>query len=183
MARILPSGENGIMRTVWRYAEPWPAPCRAESLQPEIKRIIHQVEARGAPGGGEEIGGYLKAAGKVQKVRQMRRRRLRHISFRFAVDAQKPTHTIALLTVPLPSSFNAMSMYTRRKAGLNWTDINYRLNAEISAYYRFVSPTTAEFEVRLLTIEQISRVIKREWPKARVEPFGSWQTQLYLPHG
>ena len=104
MARSQQGGEDGIMRISGRYAEPWPAFCRAERRQSETKRTTRQVEARGAPGGGEEFGGCLGAAGKVQKVRQMRRLRLRHTSFPFAVDAQKPTHIKALFPVPLPSS-------------------------------------------------------------------------------
>jgi len=46
-----------------------------------------------------------------------------------------------------------------------------------------MSPTREEFEVRFLVIEQITRAIHAIWPSADVTPFGSWQTQLYLPHG
>jgi non-canonical poly(A) RNA polymerase PAPD5/7 len=59
----------------------------------------------------------------------------------------------------------------------------FRLNAEIDAYYRYVSPTREEYEVRLLMIELITRAVHRTWPDAEVTPFGSWQTQLYLPSG
>lgn len=58
-----------------------------------------------------------------------------------------------------------------------------RLNLEIDAYYRYVSPTKEEFEVRLLMIELITRAVHAVWPDAEVTPFGSWQTQLYLPSG
>ena len=58
-----------------------------------------------------------------------------------------------------------------------------RLNEEISAYYSHVSPTKVEYEVRLLMIELIIRAIHKTWPDAIVTPFGSWQTQLYLPTG
>nr|XP_031863646.1 uncharacterized protein CI109_000898 [Kwoniella shandongensis]KAA5530718.1 hypothetical protein CI109_000898 [Kwoniella shandongensis] len=57
------------------------------------------------------------------------------------------------------------------------------LNEEINAFYRYVSPTKAEFEVRLFVIEMITRAIAKLWPDAEVTPFGSWQTQLYLPQG
>jgi hypothetical protein len=53
----------------------------------------------------------------------------------------------------------------------------------MSGYYRYMFPTRAEFEVRLLMIELVSRAIRREFPQATVRPFGSWQTQLYLPQG
>jgi hypothetical protein len=79
------------MRIRWRRAKAWHAsaerggwyheerfggllshgPHSAErrDLQSEIKRIIRQVEARGALGGGEEFGGCLKAAGERPESR------------------------------------------------------------------------------------------------------------------
>ncbi|ORX33588.1 hypothetical protein BD324DRAFT_584918 [Kockovaella imperatae] len=57
------------------------------------------------------------------------------------------------------------------------------LNSEIQAFYQYMSPTRVEYEVRLCIIELISRTVKRTWPEAEVHPFGSWQTQLYLPSG
>ncbi|WVF66435.1 hypothetical protein IAT40_001175 [Kwoniella sp. CBS 6097] len=57
------------------------------------------------------------------------------------------------------------------------------LNEEINAFYKYVSPTREEFEVRLFMIELITRTILKLWPDAEVTPFGSWQTQLYLPQG
>mgnify|MGYP002718818920 CR=1 FL=1 len=58
-----------------------------------------------------------------------------------------------------------------------------RLNQEITAFYRHVSPTKVEYEVRLFVIELIIRAVHHTWPEATVTPFGSWQTQLYLPTG
>ncbi|WVO14869.1 hypothetical protein L204_102508 [Cryptococcus depauperatus] len=57
------------------------------------------------------------------------------------------------------------------------------LTEEIHAFYHYVSPTRAEFEVRLFIIELITQVINKLWPDAEVFPFGSWLTQLYLPQG
>ncbi|KAK1926248.1 hypothetical protein DB88DRAFT_435394 [Papiliotrema laurentii] len=57
------------------------------------------------------------------------------------------------------------------------------LNQEITAFYRHVSPTKVEYEVRLFVIELIIRAVHHTWPEATVTPFGSWQTQLYLPTG
>ncbi|WWC97155.1 hypothetical protein V866_004034 [Kwoniella sp. B9012] len=62
-------------------------------------------------------------------------------------------------------------------------DPSEMLNEEINAFYKYVSPTKEEFEVRLFMIELISRSILKLWPDAEVTPFGSWQTQLYLPQG
>ncbi|WVW81695.1 hypothetical protein I302_103690 [Kwoniella bestiolae CBS 10118] len=62
-------------------------------------------------------------------------------------------------------------------------DPSEMLNEEINAFYKYVSPTKEEFEVRLFMIELISRNIMKLWPDAEVTPFGSWQTQLYLPQG
>lgn len=58
-----------------------------------------------------------------------------------------------------------------------------RLNQEITAFYNHMSPTRPEFEVRFFVIEMITRAIHSIWPNADVTPFGSWQTQLYLPQG
>ena len=62
-------------------------------------------------------------------------------------------------------------------------DLTQRLNEEIQAWYRHVSPSRQEYEVRLFTIELIMRAVHKLWPDAAVTPFGSWQTQLYLPTG
>ncbi|WWC58025.1 uncharacterized protein I303_100560 [Kwoniella dejecticola CBS 10117] len=69
---------------------------------------------------------------------------------------------------------------------VNWErckDPAEMLNEEINAFYKYVSPTKEEFEVRLFTIELITRSLMKLWPDAEVTPFGSWQTQLYLPQG
>ena len=58
-----------------------------------------------------------------------------------------------------------------------------RLNEEITAFYDYVSPTRTEYEVRLFVIELIIKAVKNTWPEADISPFGSWQTQLYLPTG
>lgn len=75
-------------------------------------------------------------------------------------------------------------MFVQSPISLISTDtIDIRLNQEITAFYRHVSPTRAEFEVRLFVIELITRAVHKVWPDAEVTPFGSWQTQLYLPQG
>ena len=61
--------------------------------------------------------------------------------------------------------------------------LSNRLNEEIVAFYRYISPTHHEFEVRLFVIELITRAVHKLWPDATITPFGSWQTQLYLPQG
>lgn len=73
------------------------------------------------------------------------------------------------------------STYATRRAQV--ADPCIRLNEEITAFYQYMSPTTIEYEVRLFTIELIVRTVKSLWPDATVTPFGSWQTQLYLPTG
>lgn len=58
-----------------------------------------------------------------------------------------------------------------------------RLNREAHAYIDYISPTPAEHELRLLTIELVRRTIKARWRDAQVECFGSVGTGLYLPGG
>jgi len=46
-----------------------------------------------------------------------------------------------------------------------------------------MSPTPEEDQVRKMTVEMISRAITQEFPDAKVMPFGSYETKLYLPSG
>lgn len=46
-----------------------------------------------------------------------------------------------------------------------------------------MSPTPEEFRVRKTMIDLITHIIRKEWRDAQVTPFGSWETQLYLPTG
>lgn len=46
-----------------------------------------------------------------------------------------------------------------------------------------MSPTKAEEEVRGMVLEMITRAIVGKFPDAKVVPFGSFQTGLYLPSG
>ncbi|KAK4685567.1 non-canonical poly(A) RNA polymerase PAPD5/7, partial [Tremellales sp. Uapishka_1] len=57
------------------------------------------------------------------------------------------------------------------------------LNEEIIAFHTYMSPTKEEYEIRLYVIQLINDAILKVWPEAEISPFGSWQTQLYLPTG
>ena len=57
------------------------------------------------------------------------------------------------------------------------------LNQEARAFTRYISPTTAEHELRIWTVELIRRTIQSLWSDADVECFGSVGTGLYLPGG
>ena len=46
-----------------------------------------------------------------------------------------------------------------------------------------MSPTSEEDELRSLTVSLISGAIKKHYPDAKVLPFGSYETKLYLPLG
>lgn len=58
-----------------------------------------------------------------------------------------------------------------------------RMNEEVKAYVNYISPTAKEHEVRGMVIATITRTIEKAWPDARVSPFGSYETKLYLPLG
>ena len=47
----------------------------------------------------------------------------------------------------------------------------------------YISPLPEEDEVRALTVEMIQRAVTKNFPDARVLPFGSYETKLYLPLG
>lgn len=53
----------------------------------------------------------------------------------------------------------------------------------MKAFVEYISPTAEEHEVRGMIIAMISRAIQRSWPDARIYPFGSYETKLYLPLG
>jgi len=61
--------------------------------------------------------------------------------------------------------------------------LTFRLNDEIHAFYKYMRPTPDESRVRAQMIDLIANTILSRWPDAEVLPFGSWQTELYLPTG
>lgn len=58
-----------------------------------------------------------------------------------------------------------------------------RLNEEVRAFYNFMTPTEAEYAIRKTLIETITCAVLRWDRDLEVIPFGSWQTQMYLPAG
>jgi len=61
--------------------------------------------------------------------------------------------------------------------------MGHRLNDEVEAFVRYISPTDVEHEVRSLVVEMVSKAVTQAYPDAEVHPFGSFETRLYLPHG
>ncbi|KAE8214078.1 hypothetical protein CF327_g2486 [Tilletia walkeri] len=57
------------------------------------------------------------------------------------------------------------------------------LHREIMAFDEWLMPTTAELECRDMVIALIRKAIQSKWADADVRPFGSHNTQLYLPEG
>jgi PAP-associated domain-containing protein 5 len=55
------------------------------------------------------------------------------------------------------------------------------LHEEILDFYDYMSPTIEEHYTRVKVVEKIKAVIKKVWPHAKVEIFGSFKTGLYLP--
>lgn len=58
-----------------------------------------------------------------------------------------------------------------------------RLQEEVEAFVKYISPTPAEDEIRSLIVESVSRAVTKAFSDARVLPFGSYETKLYLPLG
>jgi non-canonical poly(A) RNA polymerase PAPD5/7 len=58
-----------------------------------------------------------------------------------------------------------------------------RLHSEVDAFIKYISPTPVEDEVRSLIVESVSRAVSQAFPDAKVLPFGSYETKLYLPLG
>ncbi|KAG1863628.1 hypothetical protein DFJ58DRAFT_774208 [Suillus subalutaceus] len=57
------------------------------------------------------------------------------------------------------------------------------LHREVEAFVRYMSPTEVEEEIRGLVITLVSNAITNAFPDARILPFGSYETKLYLPNG
>jgi len=57
------------------------------------------------------------------------------------------------------------------------------LHREVEAFYQYLSPTEEEHAVREMIIRTIERAIVGAFPDARLKPFGSFETRLYLPMG
>ncbi|CAG5125640.1 unnamed protein product [Candidula unifasciata] len=55
------------------------------------------------------------------------------------------------------------------------------LHEEIIDFYEYMSPQPEEVEMRNAVVERLRSVIGDLWPDARVEIFGSFRTNLYLP--
>lgn len=58
-----------------------------------------------------------------------------------------------------------------------------RLNAEVGAFYDYMTPTAHEHQLRAEIIAEVASVITKRYPDAEVRPFGSFATQSYLPFG
>ncbi|KAH7343708.1 hypothetical protein B0J17DRAFT_535194, partial [Rhizoctonia solani] len=57
------------------------------------------------------------------------------------------------------------------------------LHQEILAYVDYISPTKRERRTRAMVVTLIANTIVSRWPDAIVQPFGSFETGLYLPLG
>lgn len=57
----------------------------------------------------------------------------------------------------------------------------FSLHKEIEDFFAYMSATPEEHSMRLDVLERVTNVIHAEWPKAKVEVFGSFRTGLYLP--
>lgn len=57
----------------------------------------------------------------------------------------------------------------------------FRLNQEIDDFVKFIEPSEDEELMRQVTMQRLSKVVKRLWSDAVVLCFGSFETKLYLP--
>ena len=67
-----------------------------------------------------------------------------------------------------------------------WKMKDYSINAiglheEVLDFYRYISPKPSEDAMRKEVVGRVTSIIKKKWPEAKVEVFGSFNTGLYLP--
>ncbi|KAI0533719.1 hypothetical protein GGR58DRAFT_97424 [Xylaria digitata] len=60
-------------------------------------------------------------------------------------------------------------------------NMSFRLHREIRDFYTYVSPRDFEERLRQELISKLESLIRRKWRDARVLPFGSFMSGLYLP--
>jgi predicted nucleotidyltransferase len=60
-------------------------------------------------------------------------------------------------------------------------DASLALHFEILEFARFISPTQAEIEIRRGLVRTVTSIVHTLWPQSRVEVFGSYAVDLYLP--
>ncbi|KAI0093770.1 hypothetical protein BDY19DRAFT_918831 [Irpex rosettiformis] len=65
----------------------------------------------------------------------------------------------------------------------NCHNVAEMLHREVDAFVKYISPSPVEDEVRSLIVRSISNAVTKDYPDAKVLPFGSYQTKLYLPLG
>jgi non-canonical poly(A) RNA polymerase PAPD5/7 len=53
----------------------------------------------------------------------------------------------------------------------------------VEAFVKYVSPTPEEDEIRGFIVDLISNAVSKSFPDAKIMPFGSFETKLYLPTG
>ncbi|KAI8090666.1 hypothetical protein BDF21DRAFT_460094 [Thamnidium elegans] len=59
---------------------------------------------------------------------------------------------------------------------------NRLLQREVTCFLQYLEPTKIEIKLREYLIHRIRVAITEKWPEAKVDVFGSFSTQLYLPN-
>lgn len=63
----------------------------------------------------------------------------------------------------------------------NYTDDMIGLHREVKEFYEYIKPTSEEAEMRKFVVDHLREVISQLWPSMKMEVFGSYRTNLYLP--
>lgn len=61
--------------------------------------------------------------------------------------------------------------------------VHQRLNNEIQAFVDYIAPSRVEHATRSHIVALIRKAVTAQWSDAKVIPFGSFETGLYLPTG
>lgn len=90
-----------------------------------------------------------------------------------AKSSKKPALTKSVLRWDVPWMRRDASKYSRQPTEL--------LHQEIVDFANYVSPTEEERFARSEAIRRLEAVVKGVWPEAVVQPFGSFDSHLFLP--
>lgn len=130
----------------------------------------------------DEIAGTSSTAGKrkrhqstdrfpwISQDQKYSRGTIGYIQFLYALNCRYSSSSIALPLYDKLTRYILIPLY-------------HRLGEEIEDYFEWITVTPKEHECRVGVFNRIETAVKKRWPSAKVEIFGSFPTGMFLPDG
>ncbi|KAI1750313.1 hypothetical protein F4782DRAFT_253681 [Xylaria castorea] len=94
------------------------------------------------------------------------------------VNRMTPGGSVVPIWQPIPGE-NPCPWAVEDHSGV--TNMGTRLHMEIRDFYDYVSPRDFEEKLRQELVSRLETLVQRKWRNARILPFGSFMSGLYLP--